>query len=861
MATDIRVLHVDDEPGVADTAAAFLERQDDRFEIHTATDADRGLEELSSGAFDCVVSDYDMPGTNGIEFLGAVRERHPNLPFILFTGKGSEEIASEAISAGVTDYLQKGGTEQFELLGNRIENAIYKRRAEANYQELFEKTPVGLTIHDPETGVILDSNAGFRQMLGYSQDELAGMHPGALSPAGSEFTKEKAHQLIRDAIETGATRFEWQDETQAGAVIWVDVTLRRTTIDGQERILAAIQDIDDRKEREAALERFETMVEASGDPMYTLDADGHFTYVNDAMSALTTYEQDELIGEYVSLVMDPDDIATGGELIQRLLETDQTRGTFEMDLITDDGDRIECENHIALLPFDEKFRGTVGILRDLTGRIEREQELARQRERFAALFENFPEPTIAYEFVADDPIIRDVNDAFETGFGWDADTAVGTSIDDLIVPEGKRDEAKTVNQQINAGDRVDETLRRRTADGEGVFRFRNIRIPGEEPPDGYAVYMDVTARRAWERRLRILHDVAIRLDRTADPQDVYEILVEVAEEVFEYDLAIADAAEGDVLIPQAVSSNLSSDSYYGETPIDAVDNLAAEAYRTGDSSLFDDIAQLAIKPADPEFRSVLTVPIGDYGIFQAVSREAGIFDEDDRELAEVLCRHARRELRRLEHEAELDRQMDRLEKFASIVSHDLRNPLNVIQGRLELARETAAEDHLDAIGEATNRMEAIIEDTFALAKQGKTVAETETVCIAELATDCWDLVQAPEATLAIDSAMQLKADGERLKQVFENLFQNAIDHAGPDVTVRVGVLDDGGVFVADDGPGIPDDDRAAVFDPSYSTTEDGTGFGLAIVKEIVDAHGWAIEVGESEHGGARFDITGIDIVD
>lgn len=103
----IRVLHVDDEPGFADLTTTFLEREDDRFDTETVTSVKQGLDRLSGRTYDCLVSDHDMPGQSGIEFLETVRDEYPNLPFILFTGKGSEEVASDAISAGVTDYLQK----------------------------------------------------------------------------------------------------------------------------------------------------------------------------------------------------------------------------------------------------------------------------------------------------------------------------------------------------------------------------------------------------------------------------------------------------------------------------------------------------------------------------------------------------------------------------------------------------------------------------------------------------------------------------------------------------------------------------------------------------------------------------------
>jgi len=132
----INVLHVDDEPEFADLTATFLEREDDRFEVETATSASEALADFAISTFDCIVSDHDMPSMNGIEFLEAVREEHPDLPFILYTGKGSEEVASDAITAGVTDYLQKeSGTDHYTLLANRIENVVESRRSQQKLAE------------------------------------------------------------------------------------------------------------------------------------------------------------------------------------------------------------------------------------------------------------------------------------------------------------------------------------------------------------------------------------------------------------------------------------------------------------------------------------------------------------------------------------------------------------------------------------------------------------------------------------------------------------------------------------------------------------------------------------------------------
>ncbi|AGN02402.1 histidine kinase [Salinarchaeum sp. Harcht-Bsk1] len=216
----------------------------------------------------------------------------------------------------------------------------------------------------------------------------------------------------------------------------------------------------------------------------------------------------------------------------------------------------------------------------------------------------------------------------------------------------------------------------------------------------------------------------------------------------------------------------------------------------------------------------------------------------------------------------LEREKERLDRFASVVAHDLRNPLNVADGRLDLAVESLEHDgysgdgghpetaeHLDAIDDALERMEALIDDLLTLARQGQDLDEIESVSIGSFAEDCWGTVDGPAATLVSADDPTIRADPERLRQLLENLFRNAIEHGGEDVTITVGSLDgDAGFYVEDDGPGIPAADRTDVFEAGMTTNPDGTGFGLAIVEEIADAHGWDVSATAADDGGARFEI-------
>jgi len=221
--------------------------------------------------------------------------------------------------------------------------------------------------------------------------------------------------------------------------------------------------------------------------------------------------------------------------------------------------------------------------------------------------------------------------------------------------------------------------------------------------------------------------------------------------------------------------------------------------------------------------------------------------------------------------AQLEYQNERLDKFAGIVSHDLRNPLSVAEGRLEILNEElhAAEDtplsttNVEKIQSALDRMNDIIEDALTLARQGKAITEPQRVALDETARRAWGNVATRDATLTLPDPVDIESDPDRLLTVFENLFRNSVehgptsdDHGGEGVAVRVGLLPEG-FYVEDDGTGIPDEEKQQVIEEGFTTAAEGTGFGLAIVRDIVRAHGWEIGITDGAEGGARIEITGV----
>lgn len=237
---------------------------------------------------------------------------------------------------------------------------------------------------------------------------------------------------------------------------------------------------------------------------------------------------------------------------------------------------------------------------------------------------------------------------------------------------------------------------------------------------------------------------------------------------------------------------------------------------------------------------------GTFCFYDTNPRE-GQFSDWEATLVDIMSRWVGYELDRQKTTDLLKTQNEKLEQFASLVSHDLRNPLNVLQGSIELAEETGDSKYFERCYAAIDRMDTLIGDLLSLARAGSIIDETEPIVLASLVKECWQGVDAEQGTLELelDTTTVIQADRSRLLQLLENLIRNAFDHGSDDTTVTVGPLPEG-VYIEDDGPGIPTDDGEDVFESGYSTVEGGTGFGLAIVKEIVEAHGWEIRLIDAE---------------
>jgi PAS domain S-box-containing protein len=509
-----------------------------------------------------------------------------------------------------------------------------------------------------------------------------------------------------------------------------------------------------------------------------------------------------------------------------------------------------------------------------------------QRERqLAALFENSGDAIAEIRFEGNTPVIRDVNPQFEETFGYPVEEVRGVSIDEVIVDATERETATNLSRRALAGERYETTVERCTASGEErVFRLQSIPIStGTRAGDGYAVYTDITATRRYTERVNALHEATRELLRAETRDEVAQHGVEAVSNILDLPLSGVFVESGDELEPVALSET--AQTVLGDVgPLERGASLAWEVYESGQPRNVGDLSDVeGIQNPETPVAAEMIVPLDDDGVLLVGDTEPETFSKAEFTLAQILGSNMVTALDRVtrtqelrNREQELTEQNRRLETFTSVVSHDLRNPLAVATGHVELAREEAGETPaLDHAAESLERMDTMIEEILTLARHGETALSPERVELSAVASAAWEMVETGDATLAVEGEQTITADRNRIQQLLENLFRNAVehgsspdpppgrqdalDHGGDGVSVTVGPLDDRGFYVADDGPGIPADERDAIFDHGYTTTATGTGFGLAIVESIVDAHGGTVSVTESESGGARFEIRNVDV--
>jgi PAS domain S-box-containing protein len=676
-----RLLHVDDDPSILSLTEAFLDRElDCAVTTVTETSVEAALDRLAADEIDCIVSDYDMPEMDGLAFFEALRDREVDAPFVLYTGKGSEEIASQALNAGVTGYFQKGGPEQLRRLANRV----------------------------------------------------------------------------RQAIEESRTR--------------------------------------------TVADRYSTVMEALGYPIYVVDETGHFEFVNEPFAELTGYDVSTIVGSKPGLIKDDDAVARAADELGSILSSEgPSISRFEVDIVPKEGEPIRCRDHMAALPYEgESFEGSVGILRD----ISTERRQARKLDYRTRAMDEAPVGITMSDPAQPDNPLRYVNDRFVEMTGYDRAATLGRNCRFLQGAETTDERIDELRAAIAAGDPVTTTLRNYRRDGE-VF-WNRVSLTPLRDEDGeidrwVGFQEDVTAHKRYQRRLERQN---ARLERFAG----------VLSHDLRNPLTVAkgrlDVARDEVTRDEAARDDL-----------DAV----ADAHGRIETLIDDLLALVRGDDIDTEPVSLATVAQTCWTGLDTGT--AALRIETDRTLL-AESRRFERLLTNLLGNAVERSSTGSQPSAGDIVEHGSTSPPSQ-------APEDAVEHG------STSPPSQAPEDAV---EHGSTSPPSQAPEDAVEHGSTSPPSQAPEDAVEHGSTTSRSPD--------------ASGDGGSGARITVGGMA-GGFYVAADGPGVESANRERLFELGYADG-DGTGFGLSIVEEFAVAHGWTVGVTTSETGGARFEVVGVD---
>lgn len=376
--------------------------------------------------------------------------------------------------------------------------------------------------------------------------------------------------------------------------------------------------------------------------------------------------------------------------------------------------------------------------------------------------------------------------------------------------------------------------------------------PSEEHPQSACCSLrSVGTSKRYEETITALHVSTRKLMNAEDVEQVFQRVADAANDVLGFPGTAVRRydAESGLLHHVAFGGRVGNIDTRPSFHVD--ESPHGRAVRTGETVID------SIDENDPYNRETFTqtmyTPIGDVGLL-SIGTVGSTFDETDVQFAEILAENAAAAVQVVETTTRLREERERLDRFASVISHDLRNPLEIAMLYLQRARQTHNEADFETAAGGLERMERMINDLLTLARSGATVETREPAAIERLVRDAWETIRTDDATLVVDSGDVIECDPSLVRNLLENLFRNAVEHNDPPTTVRVGMLtDDEGFYVEDNGSGIPESDRDRVLEHGFSGGNT-TGFGLSIVVDIIDAHGWDITVTNGRDGGARFEI-------
>ena len=609
---------------------------------------------------DLVIIDTALEGSlNGLETAEKVIDTR-EVPIIFLIDQEEINLLKRKSLTSVSVFLTKPFTKS-ELKTN-IELTYYKFKLLTKMRKNNEEKSVLLDniqnqvwfLKDPHTYGL--ANKAHAEFFGFNREEMENKKINELL---SEDTAQKLieyNQKVFSQKEEIQVEERIKDTNGEERLLAIRQTPRINDMGEVDYVVCSAEDITEKREMEETLlereERFLSIVATLPDILVLFNKDGKYLNIWTGHEENLLASRSELIGSYFQEFMSPAVAEKMGYHLEKALKYNELQ-VFEYKADVISGEKY-FEARMTAISQDK----AVVIVRDITDRKKTEEKLEVQRAYFKQLFENSPD---AIAIIDTEGYIININDSFEELFGYNEVEAKGKLLDRLITGEEKREQANDYTQQVIADNVVKAEVKRTNKNGESIeasllaypIKLNNDRL------GIYAMYRDISDRKQLENNLRRskdkiekLHEIAVRMETCDNKSELYQLTVDAAENILNFDVCSLDIVEDNMFKVKARSSGVKEDGIETTAPVDH--GIAGKVYKTGESHISRNVeSDNDAQPVNDAYRSALTVPIDDFGVFQVISNKVDDFDEIDLELAELLISHTSAALKRIEAEQKI----------------------------------------------------------------------------------------------------------------------------------------------------------------------------------------------------------------